>query len=137
MDNYINTPKEWTLLAERDLNSAEFLANNMHPIPTEIVCFHCQQAVEKYLKGYLAEKQDKEPPYTHDLVILCKLCEKTEPEFSELIIACSVLVEFGVKPRYDYGLDISESDMQTALSYSKRIRSFVKEILPDMFVENL
>jgi len=34
-----NTPKEWRLLAERDMSVAEHLSVNMTPIPTEVVAF--------------------------------------------------------------------------------------------------
>ncbi|WP_282433370.1 HEPN domain-containing protein [Desulfosporosinus sp. FKA] len=39
--------------AETGLQSALFLLN-MHPAPLEIICYHCQQSAEKYLKGYIA-----------------------------------------------------------------------------------
>jgi hypothetical protein len=45
--------KEWFLIADADLGSAGFL-QNMKPIPIEIICYHCQQSAEKFLKGFLA-----------------------------------------------------------------------------------
>lgn len=51
MDNQIRA-REWQRLAEMDLNSAVYLLN-MRPTPLEIICYHCRQAAEKYLKGYL------------------------------------------------------------------------------------
>lgn len=53
MAKQTNTPKDWRLLAEKDLSVADHLAVNMHPIPTEIIAFHCQQTAEKLLKGAL------------------------------------------------------------------------------------
>ena len=47
--------KEWFEIGDSDLASAEFLLK-MHPVPNEIICYHCQQAAEKYLKGFLALK---------------------------------------------------------------------------------
>ena len=44
---------EWFSYEENDLNSAKFLLN-MYPKPLEIICNHCQQSAEKYLKGFLA-----------------------------------------------------------------------------------
>ncbi len=44
---------EWFKIAESDLASANFL-RKMHPPPLENICYHCQQAAEKFLKGYLA-----------------------------------------------------------------------------------
>jgi hypothetical protein len=42
MAKQTNTPEDWRILAERDLAVADYLANNMVPIPTEIIAFHCQ-----------------------------------------------------------------------------------------------
>jgi HEPN domain-containing protein len=75
-----NTPREWRLLAERDLLVADHLAATMVPIPAEIIAFHCQQAVEKYLKGALAIL-GVEPPYIHDLDKLWSLAEQSRSSF--------------------------------------------------------
>jgi len=52
MDNK-NIAGEWFNIADADLSSAEYL-RGMSPAPLEIICYHCQQSAEKYLKGYLA-----------------------------------------------------------------------------------
>ena len=66
--------QEWIEKADKDLAVALHTAKTLWPTPLEIVCFHCQQFVEKYLKGFLVSK-GQEPPYTHDLVKLASLCE--------------------------------------------------------------
>jgi len=38
--------KEWLTMAEKDLKSAKILFE--HDADYGIVCFHCQQAIEKY-----------------------------------------------------------------------------------------
>ena len=48
------TAKEWFTYAERDFLTAEHLAKTLYPIPIEIVCYHCQQSAEKFLKGFIA-----------------------------------------------------------------------------------
>lgn len=58
--------------AENDLKSAKFLLH-MIPPPLEIICYHCQQSAEKYLKGYIALKGGKIIK-THDLTLLNKIC---------------------------------------------------------------
>jgi len=73
-----NTPEDWRILAERDLSVADHLAATMRPIPTGAIAFHCQQAVEKYLKGVLVILGE-EPPYIHDLDRLCSTAEKHRP----------------------------------------------------------
>jgi len=42
--------QQWKEIADSDLNLADFSAKNMWPVPFAIICFHCQQAAEKYLK---------------------------------------------------------------------------------------
>jgi HEPN domain-containing protein len=64
---------EWFRFADMDLGSAEFLLGK-HPVPVEIICFHCQQSAEKYLKGILV-LHGIQPPKIHDLQELCNLCK--------------------------------------------------------------
>ncbi|MDR2096834.1 MAG: HEPN domain-containing protein [Treponema sp.] len=47
--------EDWILLADKDLYAAEIIIKDDYPL-TNIVAFHCQQAIEKYLKAYLIEK---------------------------------------------------------------------------------
>ena len=62
--------QEWLDLAKLDLSAAEFLMD-MRPVPIEIICCHCEQAAEKFLKGVLVH-HDIGAPKTHDLLRLCK-----------------------------------------------------------------
>jgi len=73
--------KQWIDLADMDLALSQHTAKTMRPIPHEIVCFHCQQFTEKYLKAFLISKSI-ESPYTHDLVKL--LCNGTLSPFINL-----------------------------------------------------
>ena len=73
MDNNIEYSK-WTKIADEDLESAVFLTNK-HPKPLEIICYHCQQCAEKYLKAFLILEGMKIPK-THDLNFLNKECSK-------------------------------------------------------------
>jgi HEPN domain-containing protein len=73
MDNK-DIAKEWFKIAKTDLSSAQFL-QSMSPVPIEIICYHCQQSAEKYLKGFLALKGE-EIKKTHDLVQLNKICQR-------------------------------------------------------------
>lgn len=49
--------EEWLQMAKKDLQSAKILFE--HDGDYGIVCFHCQQAIEKYLKGFLIFKSGK------------------------------------------------------------------------------
>jgi len=60
--------EDWITLADKDLYAAEIMSNEDFSL-TNIVAFHCQQAIEKYLKAFLIENN---VPLirTHDLVRL-------------------------------------------------------------------
>ena len=132
MAKQTNTPEDWRILAERDLTVADHLAATMVPLPTEIIAFHCQQAVEKYLKGVL-EIMGEEPPYIHDLPELCKLIEKHRPSFLSISSLCSIITHFSVQPRYDRGISLSEADTHLVLSHAKAIKDFLSKEIPELF----
>jgi len=113
---------EWFQYADMDLTSAEFL-QGMHPQPLEIICYHCQQAAEKNLKGYLIYK-GIEPPKTHDLVDLNDMCSEVDNRFSSIDKNCAALTRYGVQPRYPQEIGITENDMLKALEYTRTIRKF-------------
>jgi len=58
--------QQWLEIADNDLAYAEFASKNMWPVPYGIICFHCQQAAEKYLKRFLV-MNNIAPPKVHDL----------------------------------------------------------------------
>jgi len=116
-----------------DLRSAEYLLN-MRPVPLEIICYHCQQSAEKYLKGYLV-LYDINPPKIHDLNELRKLCSDLSDTFKEIADQCSDLTAYGVQPRYPMELMLEESDMRQALSSAKAIGDFVLNLAPEMALE--
>ena len=129
MDNLAHT-QEWLRLAQMDLNSAEHLLT-MHPAPIEIICYHCQQSAEKYLKGFLVFC-GMIPPKTHDLDELCKLCTKSNNKFGDIADFCSDLTAYGVQPRYPMELYLEEQDMYQALKAAKVIRDFVLGMIPNI-----
>lgn len=58
----------WVAKAEHDLISAQRLLE-IEPMILDNACFHCQQAVEKYLKAYLIYK-GLDVERTHDIIFL-------------------------------------------------------------------
>jgi len=114
---------EWFKIADADLSSAQFL-QKMRPLAVEIVCYHCQQAAEKFLKGFLALKGE-EIKKTHDLVQLNKECQKHDSDFKIIEEDCLLLTDYGVNIRYPFPMDIDESDMKTAIKRAQKIKDFV------------
>ena len=114
---------EWIDYAQRDLESSKFLLS-MRPIPLEIVCYHCQQAAEKFLKSFLISNSEQ-IKRTHDLQYLCKLCIKFDSSFSTLEDACIDLTEYGIQARYPFRINLEESDMRLAIKNAELIRDFI------------
>lgn len=79
--NNLKLAKEWILKSRNDLKSAEILFKENGP--TDSLCFHCHQAVEKILKGFLVFNR-REFPKVHDLIHLLNLCKKIDKSFNEL-----------------------------------------------------
>jgi len=85
--------KEWFGFASNDLYAAVHLFETMHNKPLEIICYHCQQAVEKAIKGFLIY-HDVEPPYIHDLEKLRLMCEEHDASFAMLSEPCRKLTAY-------------------------------------------
>ncbi len=63
--------RQWRVKAQSDWDAVEILTSSKR-CPTDTVCFHCQQFVEKLLKALLT-RHDIEAPKTHDLRRLIQL----------------------------------------------------------------
>ena len=113
----------WFLFADTDLALTEH-ALLMYPKPLEAICYHCQQAVEKYIKGYLLFNGMEAPPKTHNLMQLCAMASSFNPHFDDIQEKCSTLTAYGVQPRYPDEIYIDESLMEQALDCAKQIRVF-------------
>lgn len=118
----ITIVKEWLDFASKDISSAKYLLD-MRPVPLEIICYHCEQTAEKVLKGYLIH-HDVEPPKTHDLRLLCKMCADFDKTFDEISQACVNLTAYGVQTRYPFEIEILDSDMQKAIVDADYVMDF-------------
>ena len=63
MENELKEHEKWIQKAESDLRIVEKDLVTAAPV-TDVLCFHCQQAAEKYLKAFLAYKGNV-PERTH------------------------------------------------------------------------
>lgn len=50
--------QEWINFAKMDFLTAKHLYEYMYPKPLEIICYHCQQSIEKLLKGVLSTSRN-------------------------------------------------------------------------------
>jgi HEPN domain-containing protein len=88
--------KQWLLKANEDLLVVEKLTE-FEIIANASVCFHCQQAVEKFLKAFLITFR-VEIKRTHNIEYLLSECSDIDPDFS--LIDPKELSDFGVDARY-------------------------------------
>ena len=119
--------KRWFQKAENDLLNVE---NNLKAerYAGDTVCFHCQQAAEKYLKGFLAWHQ---APFvrTHDLLELLKLVRPIAGDEIEALAASLLLLDrYSVSIRYpqEYEEDPDEEEVQEEVKASNVVRSWVR-----------
>ncbi|KXS43590.1 MAG: hypothetical protein AWU54_984 [Candidatus Frackibacter sp. T328-2] len=115
--------QEWFAIAEKDLNSAQFL-KDMHPTPLEIICYHCQQSAEKYLKGYMALQNEK-LIRTHDLIVLNKKCKEYDKDFLKIEDECLRLTDYGVNVRYPFHFELNLEDMELTIKDAIIIKEFI------------
>ena len=129
MDKYkAEILQQWLDKGKNDIRSAEYLSAMQYPTPDEIICFHCQQTAEKYLKAFIF-LHDIEPEKTHDLSELVTKCEKFNSSFSILRSKLRYLTKYGVIPRYPNDLNITNEDMKTAIQYAKDVQEFVLQAI--------
>lgn len=112
---------EWLHFAEDDILTAQLL-NKQHRKSLHIICFHCQQAAEKYLKAFLVSRGVSFEK-THDLVYLNRLCESLSPVFSDIMRNCLELNPYAVVARYPSQLELIESDALAALKSAEAIKT--------------
>ena len=70
---------KWYEKADADILIAK-RALEWEPFILDPACFHCQQAIEKYLKAYLLY-QGKDIEKTHNLTYLKELCAEYDSNF--------------------------------------------------------
>jgi HEPN domain-containing protein len=120
--------EDWILLADRDLYAAEILFKDEYTL-TNIVAFHCQQAIEKYLKAYLIQK-DIPLIKTHDLIKLNGMINEIENlglDEKKLLVINEVYTE----SRYPGELGLMPDGMPTNeeakefIEYAKEIKTII------------
>jgi HEPN domain-containing protein len=118
---------QWLVKADNDLKTAEYGLTAAEPI-TDTICFHCQQAVEKYLKMYLVSKGN-EPVITHNISILVAKCAQYDSDFIKLG-RFDFLTGYAVSLRYPDDFYMPElEEAQEALASAGEARLFIVERL--------
>lgn len=113
--------------AEDDANAMRLLADA--EISDEIIGFHAQQAVEKWLKAVLGSRGIKFE-YTHDLRRLIAEVTAAVGEFPFDNAQVVALTEHAVPLRYDEILDTEPIDRQATLALVNDVGTWAVAQLP-------
>lgn len=119
-ERYQQAARAWLAKGSSDLRSAKALLA-LDPPETEAVAFHCQQAAEKNLKGFLAY-HGEEPPRTHDLSVLLDLALDRRAELEPLRASARFLIPYAVEVRYPFaGQPPTEEEAREAVEHARAI----------------
>lgn len=120
----------WFIKAKRDLTVAGMNLANDPPI-TDDALFHCQQAVEKSLKGFLVF-HDKPFKKTHVIGEIAKDVLIFEPSLEPLLRRATEFTPYATMFRYPGELDIPPvEDAQDALILAQQIYDQVLAKIPE------
>jgi len=119
--------QEWLVLAEEDLSLAcELIEKAFH---LRAICFHSQQAAEKYLKALLTHHRIVFNR-THDIE---NLVNRLPVEFGDLFRAHEILdlTEYAVDTRYPSTLssEINVADAERALKAAQKVGDVVRPLI--------
>jgi HEPN domain-containing protein len=117
---------EWVAKAEGDYR-VMIMASKAAPSEPDQVCYHAQQCVEKYAKGFLQE-HNIEFARTHDMEYLHTKCASVDSDFGQYKSDFLRLDEYSTEIRYpgDYA---SEQDSRDAVTIVERLRNFIRQKL--------
>jgi HEPN domain-containing protein len=125
------TIQAWLIRARNDLANAEFIAEHRADL-LDTVVYHCQQAAEKALKGFLVS-EDLTIPKTHDVGRLVQSASASSPAFAQLQSIADAITPFATEFRYPSDDEAPMPSIQQgaeALAAARRIYSFVLSVLP-------
>jgi len=125
----LSVVQQWVQKAENDLKNAACTVRMGKGCPTDTVCFHAQQCVEKYLKALLVLK-GTDFPKTHDIAeLLALLPPRCRPELTPE--EQERLTDYATGARYpgDYE-PITLAETRRAVRIARRVRAAIRKLLP-------
>ncbi len=123
----------WLDKANSDLQNAEIIlaAQAVSP-PLDTVCFHCQQAAEKFIKAFLVF-HGKQFPFSHNLADLVAICMQVDLAFAAIQRKAETLTPFAVEIRYPDDFYIpTKQETEEAFAIAKEIKAFISARLNEI-----
>ena len=130
-DNLARLTRDWLTKATHDLQNAQ-IVSAAADAPLDTAIYHCQQAAEKSLKGWLAWRGITLAK-THDLIQLVAEAADVTPDFVKFEQAAEILTPYVSAFRYPGLTDEpmpSRAEFDAALQHAQAIYDFVVNLLP-------
>lgn len=129
-DNYAKQAIEWFERGRHDMETAQLLYDE-HGY-TDSIAYHIQQAIEKYLKGYLV-LHGKKPPKIHELDTLLNHIATFDKSFLNFLDICEKASRFYIEDRYPPGPPVEyeykeiKDDLDSASELIEKIKANIKD----------
>lgn len=127
---------DWLSKATEDLLAATLLMEDERTAKQAV--FHCQQCIEKGLKGYILLKSGNLVD-GHNLTWLCRHAAKMDGEFMQWVDESIVLNRYYIETRYptDAEFKLSTAAAQKAFQMAKDMYDFLCEQIEDEYHDKL
>jgi HEPN domain-containing protein len=128
-DEVLHVVRQWVQKADNDLVTAAHTLKLGASGPTDTVCFHAQQCIEKYLKAMLVLRGIDFSRTHHIGTLVSLLPARVRPDLSPKEQA--LLSDYAVTTRYpgDYER-IPLAEARRAVQIARRVRRQVRKWLP-------
>jgi HEPN domain-containing protein len=119
----------WLLKAAHDLETAKVVASQL-PDYDDTIAFHCQQSIEKSLKGYLVFLDIEFKP-VHDLGYLLNLIGTKDDSLDQYFDRVDRVSRFAVQIRYpDQIIKLSREQLLETLELADLIFGMIQKKIP-------
>lgn len=120
-------PRDWFRIGEKELKRAR---NLLDLRDLGGAGFNIQQAIEKYLKGYLLSK-GWELRRIHNLEVLLNEVLVHNPSFEQFRAACQKITQYYVEERYPFTVtsEFTEDEMRESLIVTEQLIARINEAI--------
>ena len=118
---------DWYKKAKSDLRGAEILFES--DVDNALVAFHCQQAIEKMLKGYVL-KNTEVLLEGHSLIFLIRRASRFDEDIRKFLKDCAFVNQFYIETRYpaDVPDEVDEEEERECLDTARAVLAHIEEM---------
>ncbi len=127
-EKIIEVVSEWVAKADNDLQAARLSLRAGKECPTDTVCFHAQQVIEKYIKALLT-LHNIPFPKTHSIGKLIQLLPPAV-RFPLSEDEQDRFTEYATTARYPGWGEISMRECRHAVALASQVRKEIRKVLP-------